>query len=50
MPRGTPVRALIVPTAHIASYFELPDKLRTACWLMVDRVRWLLAARGAPVG
>ena len=45
VPRGTPVRALIVPRAHMASYFELPEKLRTACWLMVDRVRWLLLAR-----
>ena len=42
---GGSVRALIVPKAHIAGDFELPDKLRTACWLMVDRVRWLLLAR-----
>ena len=47
---GAAGRALIVPKAHIASYFELPEKLRTACWLMVDRVRWLLAQRGAPAG
>ena len=26
--------------------FDLPEKLRTACWLMVDRVRWLLAHVG----
>ena len=30
--------------------FDLPEKLRTACWLMVDRVRWLLDQRGAPAG
>ena len=41
---------LIVPKAHIASYFELPEKLRTACWLMVDRVHWLLEEQGAPAG
>jgi len=40
-----PLRALIVPKAHIAGYFDLPEKLRTACWLMVDRVHWLLAAQ-----
>ncbi len=45
-----PLRALIVPKAHIAGYFDLPEKLRTACWLMVDRVRWLLAQRGAAAG
>ena len=39
-----------VPKAHIASYFELPEKSRTACWLMVDRVRWLIDQRGAPEG
>ena len=42
---GGSLRALIVPKAHIADYFDLPEKLRTACWLMVDRVHWLLAAR-----
>ena len=42
---GGPLRALIVPKAHIADYFDLPEKLRTACWLMVDRVHWLLAVR-----
>jgi len=50
VPYGTAGRALIVPKAHIASYFELPEKLRTACWLMVDRVRRLLEARCAPAG
>ena len=28
--------------------FELADNPRTACSLMVDRVRWLLEARRAP--
>ena len=46
----TAPRALIIPKIHIASYFDLPQKLRTACWLMVDRVRWLLAQRDTPDG
>ena len=45
--RGGRAVALIVPKAHIAGYFDLPEKLRTACWLMVDRVHWLLGQRGA---
>ena len=45
---GGPLRALIVPKAHIAGYFDLPEKLRTACWLMVERVHWLLEQRYSP--
>lgn len=30
--------------------FELAANPRTACWLMVDRARWLLEDRGAPAG
>lgn len=42
--------SLIIPKAHIGSYFDLSDKHRTACWLMVDRVKMLLTARFNPDG
>jgi len=42
---GTEGDALIIPKHHTASYFELPNRLKTACWLMVDRVKMLLDKR-----
>lgn len=42
--------ALIISKQHVADYFELPDRLKTACWLMVDRVKLLLAQRFHPDG
>lgn len=41
----TPARALVIPKLHIASYFELPEKVRTACWLVAERVVALLKMR-----
>ncbi|MBE2240340.1 MAG: hypothetical protein IAE81_21315 [Caldilineaceae bacterium] len=40
--------AFITPKAHAASYLYLPDEQHTARCRLVDRVRWLLAAQGAP--
>jgi diadenosine tetraphosphate (Ap4A) HIT family hydrolase len=40
--------ALIIPKRHITNYFELPNRVKTACWLMVDRVKMLLDKRFQP--
>jgi len=32
---------------RLSTIATCPEKLRTAHWLMVDRVHWLLAQRGA---
>ncbi len=42
--------ALIIPKKHLSSYFDLSTHTKTACWLMVDRVRMLLAERFHPDG
>jgi ATP adenylyltransferase len=42
--------ALIIPKQHIADYFDLSDRAKTACWLMVDRARLLLTERFHPDG
>lgn len=41
---------LIIPKLHIADYFDLPDRAKTACWLMVDRAKALLTERFHPDG
>lgn len=41
---------LIIPKRHISDYFELPHRTKTACWLMVDRVKMLLTNRFQPDG
>jgi len=46
----SPGHSLIIPKVHIGSYFDLSGKHRTACWLMVDRVKMLLTARFRPNG
>jgi ATP adenylyltransferase len=33
---------LVIPKLHTPNYFDLPDRSKTACWLMVDRVKKLL--------
>ena len=42
--------ALVIPKQHIANYFDLPDRAKTACWLMVDRVKMLLTQQFKPDG
>lgn len=46
----SPGHALIISKQHINSYFDLSDKVRTACWLMVARVQTLLSQRFQPEG
>ncbi|NJN98337.1 MAG: HIT domain-containing protein [Anaerolineales bacterium] len=41
---------LIIPKQHISDYFELPDRVKTACWLIADRVKILLSQRFQPNG
>ena len=41
---------LIIPKQHVGNYFEFNDRFKTACWIMVDRVKWLLANRFQPDG
>ena len=42
--------ALVIPKQHVADYFQLSERSKTACWLMVDRVKWLLSQRFQPDG
>ncbi|MBX3001282.1 MAG: HIT domain-containing protein [Caldilineaceae bacterium] len=46
----SPGHALIIPKQHVSNYFELSDKVRTACWLMVARVQTILLQRFQPEG
>lgn len=46
----SPGHALIIPKQHMNSYFELSDRVRTACWLMVSRVQTILSQRFRPEG
>lgn len=41
---------LIIPKQHVADYFDLSERTKTACWLVVDRVKMLLAQRYSPDG
>ena len=46
----TPGHALVIPKQHTANYFDLSTRAKTACWLVVDRVKWLLEQRFSPNG
>jgi diadenosine tetraphosphate (Ap4A) HIT family hydrolase len=46
----SPGHTLIIPKKHIANYFELPERSKHACWLVVDRVKELLNQRFKPDG
>ena len=41
---------LIIPKQHMANYFDLSERIKTACWLVVDRVKMLLTQRFQPNG
>jgi len=46
----SPGHTLIIPKLHAADYFELPERTKTACWFVVDRVKMLLSQRYHPDG
>lgn len=46
----SPGHALVIPKQHLANYFDLPTRTKTACWMIVDRVKMLLAQRLKPDG
>jgi diadenosine tetraphosphate (Ap4A) HIT family hydrolase len=41
---------LIIPKRHTSSYFDLPLKEQSACWLMVNKVQEILTAEFQPDG
>lgn len=41
---------LVIPKQHIANYFDLSVRVKTACWLVVDRARMILSHRFKPDG
>ncbi len=45
-----PGHALIIPKQHIADYFDLPERTKTACWTVVNRTKMLLVQRFHPAG
>jgi ATP adenylyltransferase len=46
----SPGHTLIIPKQHVADYFDLSDRMKTACWLMTDRAKMLLVKRFQPEG
>jgi len=46
----SPGHTLVIPKKHVADYFDLSAHTKTALWLMVDRVKDLLAERFHPDG
>jgi ATP adenylyltransferase len=46
----SPGHTLVIPKQHTASYFDLPEKSKTACWIMTERVEKLLRKRFLPDG
>jgi len=46
----SPGHALVIPKQHTADYFALSTRAKTACWMVVDRVKWLLDERYHPDG
>ena len=42
--------SLIIPKQHISSYFDLSEHSKRACWLLVDRVKKILAEKFQPDG
>lgn len=46
----SPGHTLVIPKQHVGNYFELAERAKTACWLMVDRVKMLLTTRFQPDG
>ena len=45
-----PGHTLIIPKHHVADYFELSERSKHACWLVVDRVKKLLVQKFRPDG
>ncbi len=41
---------LVIPKRHTSSYFNLPLKEQSACWLMVNKVQEILTAKFQPDG
>jgi ATP adenylyltransferase len=41
---------LIIPKQHVTNYFDLSDRAKTACWMVVDRVKILLTQNFQPDG
>ena len=46
----SPGHALIIPKQHTTSFFDLSDRTKMACWIMVNRVERLLTERFQPDG
>jgi len=42
--------ALVIPKRKTANYFEMSKKEKTACWLMAERVKYILMKRYNPDG
>ncbi len=36
---------LVIPKQHVSDYVALPERTRTACWLMIERLKTILARR-----
>jgi len=46
----SPGHALIIPKQHEPDFFELSERAKTACWIVVNRVKMLLTQRFKPDG
>jgi diadenosine tetraphosphate (Ap4A) HIT family hydrolase len=36
-----PEHIIVLPKQHVSDYFGLPERLRMACWLMIERIKTL---------
>ena len=39
-----------IPKQHVADYFAMTDRQKTACWIVVDRVKAIITERFQPDG
>lgn len=46
----SPGHTLVIPKKHISNYFDLSLHIKTACWMVVDRVKMLLGEQFDPNG
>jgi ATP adenylyltransferase len=45
-----PGHCIVVPKSHIPQFFDLPERNKTACWLMVERTKSILEQIHKPIG
>jgi len=39
------IQVLVTPKQHYSNYFEMPQRVKTSCWMLLDRTRYVLLKR-----